>query len=276
MAIWGKKISMTVPAAASGAIVRQSTALEQDAWRASTWQNQYGTAAPLPPTLPDDDLVLTTDMIEGELAPQAAPAPPAAEPAPAVAALEPLADEPAAPEPEPEPEPAAAAAPASGQDTVERADDSGRSQFFAGQGVKMKAEVSGCDIFRIEGDFDGTVVARRMFISPTGVFKGTGTVEEAVVEGRIEGTLVVTGVLALRATGRVTGRISYGLIEIERGGHLHGEIMPKSMETGARPVPAPAASPMPPVSAPIPAVAEAAPPPARKPVLAPLSFGARR
>ena len=270
MAIWGKKISMTVPAVASanGGAVRQSTALEHDAWRASTWQNQYGSAPPLPPTPPDDDLVLTTEMIEAEPAPQEAPA--AAEPA--VAALEQGADEPPAPEAEPEPEPVAASAPASGQDTVERTDDSGRSQFFAGQGVKMKAEVSGCDIFRIEGDFDGTVVARRMFISPTGVFKGTGTVEEAVVEGRIEGTLIVTGVLALRATGRVTGSISYGLIEIERGGHLHGEIMPKSMEAAA-PRPAQAVEPAPPPRA---AIAEPVAPPARKPVLAPLSFGARR
>ena len=267
MAIWGKKISMTVPSVSTpnGAGARHSTAMEQGEWRASTWQNQFGTAGTLPPPPAEDDLVLTPEMIESETPPQE-PMATAAEPV--IVALEPVADEPAAPEPE-------AASPIAAppaEEAVERTDDGGRSQFFAGQGVKMKAEVSGCDVFRIEGDFDGTVVARRMFIAPTGIFKGTGTVEEAVVEGRIEGTLVVTGVLALRATGRVSGSVSYGLIEIERGGHLHGEIMPKSMEPGAtRPAPIAAAPPAP-MSAPRPAAAEL--PPARRPVLA--AFGAKR
>jgi len=291
LAIWGKKISGPEPvvSVANGHGAPQSTAIDHDDWRASTWQNQFGTsAAPLPPSPPDDDLVLTSDMIEGEEAQAAPPAPvemaePVPEPLePVVAEHAPLAAEPPAPEPEPEPVPMRAAAPA--PEAPERTDDSGRSQFFAGRGVKLKAEVSGCDVFRIEGDFDGTVVARRMFIAPTGVFKGTGTVEEAVVEGRIEGTLIVTGVLALRSTGRVTGSISYGLIEIERGGHLHGDIMPKATETAAaRPAPV-AAPPSPPpvrVSAPKPIAPppEPMPPPPaaiRKPTLAPLSFGAKR
>ncbi len=281
------------------------TGLEQHEWRAATWPSQHAASA-LPPTPAEEDLVLTPDMIEpGQHAEDvhtpAEPEPPA--PEPAAVAPEPVAFTPepaAAPEPmaiasaPPPPTKFAASEPPRGaaSEPIERGDETGRAQFFAGKGVKLKAEVSGCDVFRIEGDFDGSVVARRMFIAPTGVFKGTGTVEEAVVEGRIEGSLIVTGVLALRATGRVTGSISYGLIEIERGGHLHGDIVPRAGEQppsrsaplAAGPVPQPssqASSPMR-VSAPKPPIAAApspameAMPVARKPVLASLSLGPKR
>ena len=112
----------------------------------------------------------------------------------------------------------------------ERADSAGKLQFFAGEGVKVRAEVAACDVFRIDGDFDGEVAAQRMYVSPTGVFKGTGRVDEAIVEGAIEGTLVVNNVLALRANARITGNVTYGQIEVERGAVVHGTIAPKDAE----------------------------------------------
>ena len=70
-----------------------------------------------------------------------------------------------------------------------------------------------------------------MFISATGVFKGTGWVEQAEVEGVIEGTLVVSGVLSLRDSARVTGNVTYGEIEIVRGAFVHGTLAPGDTST---------------------------------------------
>jgi cytoskeletal protein CcmA (bactofilin family) len=44
------------------------------------------------------------------------------------------------------------------------------------------------------------------------------------VRGRFEGNLVVRKRLFIRATGRVSGTIRYGQLEIERGGQISGDI----------------------------------------------------
>jgi len=52
------------------------------------------------------------------------------------------------------------------------------------------------------------------------VFKGSTTIDEAEVRGRFEGDLVVHNRLLIKATGRVSGTIRYGQIEIEFGGQI--------------------------------------------------------
>jgi cytoskeletal protein CcmA (bactofilin family) len=49
-------------------------------------------------------------------------------------------------------------------------------------------------------------------------------VDEAEIAGRFEGTLMVTGRLFVRSTGRIVGTLGYGEIEIERGGQITGDI----------------------------------------------------
>ena len=63
-----------------------------------------------------------------------------------------------------------------------------------------------------------------MVIKEGGVFNGESTTEDADVQGSFDGKLVARKRLIIRATGRVSGNISYGEIEIERGGKISGEI----------------------------------------------------
>ena len=60
------------------------------------------------------------------------------------------------------------------------------------------------------------------------VFKGSTTIDEAEVRGRFEGDLVVHNRLLIKATGRVSGTIRYGQIEIECGGQIFGDIQAQS------------------------------------------------
>ena len=68
----------------------------------------------------------------------------------------------------------------------------------------------------------------------TGLFKGNAEVGAADIGGIFEGSLTA-GMLVVRATGRIRGRIVYGEIEIECGATVIGEMQPRS--EGGRPLP---------------------------------------
>ena len=51
--------------------------------------------------------------------------------------------------------------------------------------------------------------------------------EEAEIQGRFEGNLVVRMRLLIKASGRVSGTIRYGQIEIECGGQISGDVQPQ-------------------------------------------------
>ena len=109
------------------------------------------------------------------------------------------------------------------------------AHLYAGPGVKLKGEIVGCDTLRIEGIIDGNAAARQLILCPGGSFLGTAEIEEAEIEGNFDGTLNVRGRLVLRANGRVAGTLSYGEIEIERGGEIAGQITPQGKQIAAVP-----------------------------------------
>lgn len=94
-----------------------------------------------------------------------------------------------------------------------------------GNDILMKGEINSCDRIVIEGAVDATLKeVHTMEIAETGSFKGVAEVEEAEISGSVEGDLTVRGRLIIYATGKVSGKISYGEIEVERGGQITGEI----------------------------------------------------
>jgi cytoskeletal protein CcmA (bactofilin family) len=100
------------------------------------------------------------------------------------------------------------------------------AHLYAGHGLKLKGEITDCETFTVEGDVEAHLCAKQFLLANSGTFKGSAIVEEAQIEGSFEGELHVTGRLLLRASGRVAGTISYGHLEIERGGQIHGHISP--------------------------------------------------
>lgn len=94
-----------------------------------------------------------------------------------------------------------------------------------GNDILLKGEIATCDRLVIEGAVDATLKdVHTVEIAETGSFKGTAEIEDAEISGIFEGTLVVRNRLTIYATGKVRGKISYGEVEIERGGQLTGEI----------------------------------------------------
>ncbi len=94
-----------------------------------------------------------------------------------------------------------------------------------GSDILLKGEIATCDRLVIEGQVDATLKdVHTVEIAESGSFKGTAEIEYAEISGSFDGDLIVRHRLVIHSTGRVRGRISYGEIEIQRGGELTGEI----------------------------------------------------
>jgi cytoskeletal protein CcmA (bactofilin family) len=124
----------------------------------------------------------------------------------------------------PEPAKAAPIASPAVSAMVEKAKDS-RRVLTVGADILLKGEIATCDRLVIEGKVDAMLNDVGMVeLTETGSFKGTANVENAEISGLFEGELVVKGRLIIYSSGKVRGKITYGEIEIERGGELTGEI----------------------------------------------------
>lgn len=94
-----------------------------------------------------------------------------------------------------------------------------------GPDIQMKGEITTCDRVVIEGAVDATLRdVHTVELAESGSLKGTAEVQDAEISGAFEGDLVVRGRLIIYTTGRVRGNITYGEIEIERGGQISGNI----------------------------------------------------
>jgi len=117
------------------------------------------------------------------------------------------------------------------------ADKSGktiRRVLTVGSDILLKGEIATCDRLVIEGKVDATLNdVHTVEITESGSFKGSAQIEDAEISGLFEGDLVVRGRLVIYSSGKVRGKITYGEIEIERGGELSGEIKAGSQPAAA-------------------------------------------
>ena len=100
-----------------------------------------------------------------------------------------------------------------------------RGTMIVGPGMAFAGEIGSCDRLIVEGSIDAALPkCQHVIIAETGLFNGHASTENADVHGRFEGELVVRKRLLIRAGGRVSGKITYGEIEIESGGVISGTI----------------------------------------------------
>ncbi len=98
-------------------------------------------------------------------------------------------------------------------------------QLSVGRDITLSGEITACEKLFIEGSVEANLTnCRHLDIAESGFFKGSTSIEEAEVRGRFEGNLSVRKRLLIKSTGRVSGTIRYGQIEIECGGQISGDI----------------------------------------------------
>jgi len=97
--------------------------------------------------------------------------------------------------------------------------------LFVGKGISVSGDINSCDRLVIDGGVQANLQdCKHMTISESGLFDGNALIDNAEVHGRFEGELTVRNRLDIRATGHVSGTISYRQIEIEAGGRISGSI----------------------------------------------------
>lgn len=178
---------------------------------------------------------------------------PAAQPAPAFRPVAPAAAMAAANRATPAASPAPASAPAplasapAAAAPVERtaatpvARPASKRVLTVGPEIQMKGEVTSCDRVIIEGTVDATMRdVHTVELAESGSLKGTAEVEDAEISGAFEGDLVVRGRLTVYSSGRVRGNVTYGEIEIQRGGQISGNIRNVAEAKAGMPQPQPA------------------------------------
>ena len=111
------------------------------------------------------------------------------------------------------------------QSVGSRDDEVDARTLIVGQEISFSGDVTSCDRLVVEGSIEVNLKnCQNMIIAETGIFRGNGSTENADIRGRIEGDLVVYKRLLIRASGHVSGTITYGEIEIEAGGRISGTI----------------------------------------------------
>ncbi len=126
------------------------------------------------------------------------------------------------------PEPAAAPPPQAEPDRF------AGKRLIVGEGIRLSGEISSCDRLVVEGEVEVTLNdTLALEIAKTGRFTGGCEVEEADISGIYEGDLTVRKRLFVRGTGKLTGTIRYGELELERGGQIAGNVSVLSGEGGS-------------------------------------------
>ena len=105
------------------------------------------------------------------------------------------------------------------------ATDNEPKKLIVGREIFLSGQITSCDRLIVEGRVEAQLTQSKMIeVTESGYFKGSADIEDADIAGRFEGTLNARGKVLIRATGRLTGQVVYGQIEIEAGGEISGEI----------------------------------------------------
>jgi cytoskeletal protein CcmA (bactofilin family) len=94
-----------------------------------------------------------------------------------------------------------------------------------GPGMRVVGDCETEGTLRIEGSVEGAVRAgKAIVVGREGVVQGDITTQDAVIGGRVIGTVIAESRLELQATAVVEGEIRARRIKIEEGSRINGTI----------------------------------------------------
>jgi len=98
-------------------------------------------------------------------------------------------------------------------------------KLIVGRDIKLHGEITSCDHLLVEGSVEATLTDGKIIdIAQSGTFHGAVECETASIRGKFEGDLTCNERLVVRSTGRITGKIRYRQLEVERGGEISGDV----------------------------------------------------
>ena len=90
------------------------------------------------------------------------------------------------------------------------------------EGVTFVGSINVPGVAQINGDITGEITCKKLEVGPQGNIKGKVQAEGIEVHGQLENDINCKGLVKIFKTGKVSGKLSYLEIDIERGGQFVG------------------------------------------------------
>lgn len=105
----------------------------------------------------------------------------------------------------------------------QQAEESNRPNTVIGVGSSVRGTLMITGILRIDGEFEGDVLScERLEIGEHGVMRSDIEVREAMVRGRVIGSIRALGVVELKTGARMDGDVAAYSVVMEPGVHFTG------------------------------------------------------
>lgn len=96
--------------------------------------------------------------------------------------------------------------------------DTSTQQNIIAKGTEIKGDIVSQGHFRVDGTVDGNInTSGKVVIGKTGYIKGNLTGNDASVEGKFSGKLILTGTLSLKSTAQIDGEVQTNKLAVEPG-----------------------------------------------------------
>jgi cytoskeletal protein CcmA (bactofilin family) len=99
-----------------------------------------------------------------------------------------------------------------------------RGHLFIGHGVIAKGTVSAPGEAIIDGEMSGDITAEKITVGKTGKLTANAAANFIDVAGEVTQKTIATVSLSIKSGGVVSGEVSYGDLEIMKGGEIMGTI----------------------------------------------------
>ena len=92
------------------------------------------------------------------------------------------------------------------------------------EGVTFVGTINVPGYAQINGDISGEITCKELEVGPKGNIKGKVHAQGILVHGQLENDINCKGLVKIHKTGKVSGKLTYTEIEIERGGQFVGDM----------------------------------------------------
>lgn len=99
-----------------------------------------------------------------------------------------------------------------------------RSTTIIADDMVVRGDIRNGGLVEVRGYVEGSVAAERLLVHETGRVYGTVKADNADVNGRLQGTVLVKHLINIGTTGAVTGDIRYGQLALAPGGDLDANV----------------------------------------------------
>jgi cytoskeletal protein CcmA (bactofilin family) len=105
--------------------------------------------------------------------------------------------------------------------------------LHVGEGVVVRGEITAPDTIFVDGLLEGDISTQDLVVGPGGAVRGKITVaRNADIYGKVSEKLEVKNFLIVRSSAVIDANVSYGMLQIEKGGSLAGGVSANGYKAG--------------------------------------------